>query len=135
MANEILGRMNCPVCDSRAAIYQAKRKGAHLYYRCDGCGLNQGTGSKLQGLIWERAEWLESPPPKPDNLPVTIDHDSGQIVDNETEPATETVTESTDFDPTELTEQVTEPEPKGSRMAAVGAMAVGAGLLVAMIKA
>lgn len=122
MANQELGRIKCQECGGIAGVYQAKRKGNHLYTRCGECGVDQKTGKAFQGRLWKQTEWNPGLQPiKPDN-----------VTESETEAETETVT---DFDPTE-TEPETDAEPSKTGGAglkvALGVLGVG-GLLAAII--
>jgi len=126
MANNELGRIPClNACGNIASVYQAKRKGAHLYWRCPECGLSQQTGKKVQArLYWETDFNGGEKPPRPENV-------GENKQDNlEAQPKKEPKKEpdKPDFDPTEKpsesvnsTEKQTENEPK-TGLKAVGAV-------------
>lgn len=58
--NEKLGVIDCETCGKECGVYQAKRKGAHLYTRCSGgCGLDQRNGAIVQSRLFFGSRWLE----------------------------------------------------------------------------
>lgn len=100
--NPKIGTVKC-FMGGTADVYQTKRKGKHLYMVCDCCGVNQGTKQKFQQYIWDNVDLLPSIKniTKPSNV-VERDTKEGELLPAQpetTEVPTETVTESTEFNP------------------------------------
>lgn len=96
--SDALGSVVCPTpgCDRSALVFRARRRGAHLYARCEDCGPLQSTSKAAQAHF---AQALDGPKPsetvqkKPSETvqkaPTKEDYDPGEILDEpETTPAT-----------------------------------------------
>lgn len=116
MSNPSLGTVACPTCgEAGADVRQTKRRGAHLYWQCIECGLNQPTGAKIQEKLWRDTEWKTgAQPTRPANV-------------------TEQLARSTpaEFDP-DATEDPTESEPASQPERPSAAKGVGVLLLGAL---
>ena len=96
---------------------QARRKGAHLYTRCDDCGIDQRTGAAVQNRLFYGADWVDGAPP----IPVNAGEPPGDAVaDDLGEPITEAVTEP----PTEA-----KPKPNRKKRGGLGWLLAGLGLI------
>ena len=124
MANDELGRIKCN-CGKTASVYQAKRKGAHLYSRCPDCGLDQRTGARVQNrLYWETDFNGGGKPPRPEGV-----SESPPEKVTETEPKKPAAGSGDYVPPGEpVTEKVTETEPKNGLKAGVGLIFIMAAL-------
>lgn len=114
MANEELGDCICPTCEGEMGVYQAKRKGAHLYSRCDHCGLDQRIGKAVQQYLWDNTDWYDRVPTPPANVDTekAVKQTVTQSV-KESVPDLEKSGALPDFDPlTEPTEPERSSEPK-----------------------
>ncbi|MAY02912.1 MAG: hypothetical protein CMQ38_08055 [Gammaproteobacteria bacterium] len=109
---------------------QARRKGAHLYSRCDDCGLDQRTGARVQEYYWQNTQWKNGPPVIPSNIEHLLTESSTEFltesdqiavgqssvknsVKNSVPDQTSEPSEDEDFNPEEmegLTENATESE-------------------------
>jgi len=128
MANDVLGYAPCE-CGKKKQVMQAKRKGDHLYTRCDDCGLDQRTGGRVQQKIWNSTEWINGPPKKPENVDITVKVDREQVAKPSNNKALE------DFDPTEtLTESDRKSKPKGRILPILGGLLTLAAAGVAIWK-
>lgn len=89
--NEVLGHIDCETCGCPSSVMQARRKGAHLYTRCDNCGLDQRTGAAVQNRLFYRSEWIDRPPVIPENAgePPAATEEVAPVLDSEPEPATD----------------------------------------------
>lgn len=123
MSNPSLGTIACPTCNEPGAdVRQTKRRGAHLYWQCAGCGVMQPTGKGIQTRLWRETEWKAGAEPKrPGNVAAEV---------ATTEPAAE-------FDPSEAetaTDETTDSEPasdrprpiRGAGVLLLGALGLGA---------
>ena len=126
MANEQLGTIECRDCGGTAGVFQAKRKGAHLYERCFDCGgLNQSTSAPYQTRLYYGSNWSGETPVKPSN-----------VKDEPPEPAKPIGLEP---EPEPIPEPEPEPKPKpkgdeGEDSSGLGWLAAGAGLLALLLK-
>ena len=68
MANKALGNCPCQQCGETMNVFQALRKGAHLYSRCTDCGIDQRIGAKVQQYFWDNTTWFEGAPTPPSNV-------------------------------------------------------------------
>lgn len=128
MANDELGRIACD-CGKVASVYQAKRKGAHLYSRCPNCGLDQRTGKRVQEKLYWLTDWNEGrKPPMPEGVTETK---PDWLTEKKTEPQPKkpAATEQ-DYVPDSVseTEQLTEKQPKTGLKAGVGLLLIMAAL-------
>lgn len=129
MANDVLGYAPCG-CGKKKQVMQAKRKGDHLYSRCDDCGLDQRTGARVQQKLWDSAEWIDEPPTPPENVDITVKVDREKVA----KPSSDKVLE--DFDLTvNLTESKPKTKAKGRILPMLGSALVIAGVGVAIWKA
>lgn len=128
--NEELGRIACPEgCGCVASVYQAKRKGAHLYYRCPECGLNQQTGKRIMQKLYWLTDWNNGKkPPLPEGATETKP-DWLTEKTTEQQPKKPDVTEP-DYvpDSVDVTENLTEKQPKSGLKAGVGLLLIVAAL-------
>lgn len=121
-SNPDLGSVKCPTCGADgAAVRQSKRRGAHLYWQCNGCGLNQPTGAVIQERLWRETDWYAgSQPTRPANVTADLERNT---------PA--------EFDPAEAeteTEPTTQPSEPPSRAAGLGVLllaSLGLGVFLA----
>ncbi|NIC03981.1 hypothetical protein [Billgrantia bachuensis] len=113
MSNPSLGTVACPTCGADGAdVRQSKRRGAHLYWQCAACGLNQPTGAVIQERLWRETEWhTGAEPTRPANVTADLARNT-----------------PTEFDPTEP-EPEAEPEPS-SQPSARPSRARGLGVLL-----
>ena len=96
MSNPSLGRIQCPLCQTEGAqVRQTKRRGAHLYWQCIECGLNQPTGKKIQETLWRETDFdAGANPIRPANVTDGLERNTPTEFDpTATEPATEPETE------------------------------------------
>ncbi len=103
MANDELGRIKCD-CGKVASVYQAKRKGAHLYSRCPDCGLDQRTGKRVQERLYWLTDWNGGKPPtKPEGVgesrPEWLDDQSKPEPESKPKPEPEKPVAVTDWEP------------------------------------
>ncbi len=78
MSNPSLGTVACPTCGAEGAdVRQSKRRGAHLYWQCGACGLNQPTGAVIQERLWRETEWhAGSQPTRPANVTADLERNT-----------------------------------------------------------
>lgn len=90
--NPVLGHYECPDCNSRSEVLQARRgTGRFLYRRGCGCGTDQRNGAEVQTLWWNNTEWRDGEPDaKPPNLLDLLGSQPEAANDPEPEPEPET---------------------------------------------
>lgn len=128
MANDELGRIKCE-CGATASVFQAKRKGAHLYTRCPSCGLDQRTGAAVQSRLYWLTDWNGGiKPTKPQGVGDAPTEAQPKKPTDKQPKAVADFDPSTETESVKATEKPTESEPKGNLKAVVGLIVIFAGL-------